>query len=577
MESAVGIDLGSRCLKAVRIGREAGRYFLLRAGHIEVGEMGPGHEEGGGLESVALRELLRGRGMPRGNVTAGIAGNQVILRYMQVPQVPLWKLKMLMAYELQNEMGAEKGAVTTDYRLLNLPSSLNYLIVMAAFARTEFVEGRLSVLRKGGIRPRILTAPPLALHEAAMVAVPPGEGKTDLILSLGARTVDLVIRAEDRLYFARNLPAGDAMFTAAVAREFNTPFAEAERIKHERGRLSSEAANPDTYADAETRRLGTALKGVADALFTLVQSSMLYARSQLRIPGLAVHRVFLTGGESRLPGLAEYLGKRLDLPVAVMDPLANFDLSRLPSSDREAVERNRDIYATASGMALLGLAGEAASLNLLPERVFRQRRFWRSTVYRWGASVAAGAALAAVAWGGVEIYRRSRQALGEERFFIEGAKVEEAKFLLLKAEHDLYRAMESALRKRVFSARDLMEIFLVLREKTPREIIITKFSTLPASDPVASPVAGPARIPAVRDGPTFQSGDFVIVDGRVRTPGDVLKAKEILGAYQEALKTSPLIAKTDVLRTPAVDERSVLFDKDEKIRFQMKLQLAKRD
>ena len=81
---------------------------------------------------------------------------------------------------------------------------------------------------------------------------------------------------------------------------------------------------------------------------------MLTSRATAQVGGEAVQKILVAGGGSKLPGLAEYLAKRFDIPVEVFDPFRQIQVDDRkfdPDYMREIVAE----MAVAVGLALRGV------------------------------------------------------------------------------------------------------------------------------------------------------------------------------------------------------------------------------
>ena len=133
-----GIDLGHKDIKVVA-GRKKGHVFELhRAFSIPV-DSSEDPEDSILAATARLKEAL---GKAPG-ARFGVSGRDLIIRYTQVPQVPLWRLRRLMQFEL-HEMAEQAGdRLAADYNLISIPGGEDQdETVMVAVVKEHFLEGR---------------------------------------------------------------------------------------------------------------------------------------------------------------------------------------------------------------------------------------------------------------------------------------------------------------------------------------------------------------------------------------------------------------------------------------------------
>jgi type IV pilus assembly protein PilM len=450
---SLGLDIGSDSIKAVLLRRRGSRTQVLHAGSVPLEALGHLEDSPRKLtkEAMIIRHLLRRLGIRGVPARIGVAGRKSIIRYTRVPPAPAWRLKMLIAYEIEGDTENAGRDLAYDFRLLDLPTSEVEFTVMMAMAKNELVEDQCAILREAGCGIDNVTLSPLALFNTGLHnrGGRQEDDKTTLLVDIGSENMNLVVQRNGRLLFARNIsPAGRA-FTQAVQDELRLSFEEAERLKCEQGRLllggearstddtqvsatpdapteigpAAEAEAPDHIAMGRmllpddgpalntsepdpTAALSEAMLPVAGRLASAIQSSLMYCRAQTRLTDLDIDEIMLTGGGSRLPGLRQAIGRRLGIPVVPADPLKGFDLTPLRREEREHLESHAETFATALGLAVSRLEPEAVNFSLLPRRIKERRRFLNRTLYLW---LTGAAMLAAVAVLGYSSWRHTER------------------------------------------------------------------------------------------------------------------------------------------------------------------------
>ena len=111
--TVTGIDVGADAVKVVRLRRRADQVELLAAGWLPLAELGrvEASEEKSRLIAQRVRELVRRERAASADCVVGISGHATMMRYVQVPPAPPWKLDMLMKYEAAEQTpGGEECA-----------------------------------------------------------------------------------------------------------------------------------------------------------------------------------------------------------------------------------------------------------------------------------------------------------------------------------------------------------------------------------------------------------------------------------------------------------------------------------
>lgn len=564
------IDAGSHALKVVQLRRTGHAIELFRLGSLELAELGRMEDSKRKIakESALLRHLLSASRIRTRWAATAVSGRQVIIRYINVPPCPPQKLRELIRFEAEEESTGTFQDVVSDFWVLDLPSRSQELSVMIGMARHEAVSGSAELLHGAGLNVHDITLAPLALYYAFLLAKgdEAAEEEAAVIASVGAENIDLVIQRHGNIYFARNLtPAGRAL-TEALQDEFQLPYADAERMKQERGRINLEFNAPE---GSEEERISFALSGAANNIAAAIQSSLMYFRSQLKLSDVMVDKLYITGGSAQLPGLGGYIGNRIGVDVEVLSPLSGLDLSNLPQNQLEHLRANSSAFAIAIGLAYKMLVEPTPTMSLLPESVKRRRQFMERGAYLW----AAGALfLAALIVGGISSSRSSR-ALSDYNAQLAG-KIETAK-QHRESREKLSRINEALalettnLREELFLSRSPLEMLSELRKLTPEEVQVQRVTCFQSNVPSGRPqTVGPGGkeiefepklivTGSVREKMTQEDGTTRYIDASeaqkiVRDFAQKLEDDCTLKQYFFFLKTGAFLRDCDVEKTMAL-------------------------
>ncbi len=327
-----GLDLGAHSVKLCSL-LSSFRGFAVES--IEQAPLPPEGEVPEGVsraaallerQKVALASLLAApRHRPEGVVVA-LPGTAAATHIVTLPAVDRGKLEQTLAFEVEGLIPFDLADVVYDHQFLGQADGKQHLLV--GLAKRSVLKDLLAALAAAA-DPRTVTLAPLAnlaLFPAGADAG--GEG----ILDVGHERCSVVLRDQGKLIFARAFDGGGAALTRAVAKDLDVDVTEAERVKHERGSLL-EGGDP---------RLVVALsRGLSPIVRELRQTLKLATtRSKSRL-----ERLWITGGSSRLPGLAELLSRDLELEVR--------PLSLTPGGGTVPMKAEPE-HALALGLALSG-------------------------------------------------------------------------------------------------------------------------------------------------------------------------------------------------------------------------------
>ncbi len=542
--TATGVDIGSHGIRVVQISRRGESWSVERVAYRSVRELGRMEDSPAKfaryssiIDNMFSQEKIRPRG-----VIASVPSQRALIKYVEVPPAPSWRLKMLIDYEVDAETQGKKDSAVSDFRLLDLPLTGATYTVMLGMVSSEVVDVQLGVLRGAGVKPVDLTFPAVGVYYTAAELARPSGG-VDLVVSIGESSTDLVFVEKSRLYFIRTVPVGGKHFTDEVASVLGVDdWREAEEKKSRLAILPAESETPLS----EEEKVSNALRKVALQLVGMIRSAVLFCRAQTKMVDLDVRRVLLTGGGAALRGLDVFLAEQLGMPVERLSFLDGLDLSRLPPQQRKLLEEDEQGFSAAVGLALSAFRGDLFFLSMLPEEVKRRRNFLERDVYVWIASVMLLLSASVVTVGAVKGLSGERDLFQREKALLEHARKQDDRIMRMAAENRLYAVrtymLESMLARRV----EVLSAMRTLRVSTPKEIRLLEMR-------MNIDRAGGGALPC---------GEkvWIYIRGLVKSPERATTGESVLKKYRDELLRSGLFERVLLLPGYAYGNDQIHFE-----------------
>jgi len=366
--SAWGIDLGNRALKAVKLVREGDR---LRVDDFEIVE----HEHilsvaGDNKESMlqtALAGLVQRHDMRGSDVAVGVSGQQSFARFIKLPPVESKKIPEIVRFEAIQQIPFPLDDVEWAYQLFQAPDSPDVEVGIFAMKK-ELVNRQIAYLTSLNLDVQVVQMMPLAVFNA-MHAEQQIVGTT-MFMDSGAENTDLII-ADGHTVWLRTLPIGGNNFTEQLAKSFKLSFTKAEELKRN--------AATSKYA----KQIFQAMRPVFADLVAEIQRSIGFYASVHR--DARIERIVALGGTFQLPGLQKYLQQNLQLPVEKLD---GFKVAP-PADAKLAADfaESAISLAGAYGLAVQAMGEGKITSSLLPAAI-KRARMWREK-QKWFAAAAA--------------------------------------------------------------------------------------------------------------------------------------------------------------------------------------------
>ena len=343
-KNLVGLDIGSSSVKAVELGRKGGNLQLLNLGFenlqpdtIVDGQIMELNNVSNVISSIFAEHQIRTT-----RVAAGVSGHSVIVKNIVLPQMSQEELQESFSWHAEEHIPFDIADVNLDYEITG-KSSESLQVLMAA-CKSDKIANVKQAIQLAGKHPLVIDVDAFALQNCYEVNYQPRPGEIVALLNIGASTMNINILNGTRSVFARDASVGGSQYTSLLQKELGLSFEQAEGVK--RGMPLPEGV--------EARPIQPIIETVSDILALEVRKTMDFYRATAEEGEAAIQKILLAGGGSKLPGLADFLAKRFEIPVGVFDPFRQIDVDSKkfdPDYMREIIPE----MAVAVGLALRGV------------------------------------------------------------------------------------------------------------------------------------------------------------------------------------------------------------------------------
>ncbi len=329
--SAIGLDIGTSGVRAAELSFGKGQVTLEKFGQVALpeGAVRDGEVIDGGAVAAAIRELWSHTRFSGKKVVIGVANQRVVVRQVDLPWMPMPELRASLAFQVADMVPMPVEQALLDIQPLEEVETENGSRLIRALlvaAARDTVMGNIAAVQAGGLEPVMVDLTSFAVIRALATPDHLGMGgPVEALVDIGARVTNIVVHEGGVPRFVRILLSGGQDLTDAVAERMGVPMPQAEALKQELG------LTPHVPGDlqAAARVVDSAAAGFVDE----IRGSLDYYMASSGLP--PVSRLRLTGGGSRLLGLAERLQAATRLPVERGNPLESLRIGRTGLSDEQ--------------------------------------------------------------------------------------------------------------------------------------------------------------------------------------------------------------------------------------------------
>jgi type IV pilus assembly protein PilM len=330
----VGLDIGSKFVKAVQLTESSGHYKVTEFGIAEVSPQ----------VSVAdvVSELFSKKSFKTKRVVTAVSGRFVFVRYISMPVMTDEELVNAAKYELGKYIPVEVDEVLHDSQKLEELAAQEgqepEMRVLLVAAKRTFIDEHVAVLETAGLQPAVVDVDSFALGNAYELsgAINPqaiAQGKLVALVDIGASKTNINIMSDTVSYFTREFYKGGDDFTDAISKKLSLEAKDAEGLKRNPG--------------GELEKMQDSIGGVMDDVCHDINISIDYFENQY---DKKVEEIYITGGASNTPGLPETLERTVQKPVNRWNPIQHLEMDLSKESAQE-LQDNAAQAAIALGLA----------------------------------------------------------------------------------------------------------------------------------------------------------------------------------------------------------------------------------
>ena len=349
-DAPIGIDCGTRLLKAVQLRPKDGSFEVVASAATPVAEAS--WDDPAALTQYFRQDVRRLVG------AGGFRGRQVALalpaHHMHVASVRkdhAARLPTEQRWEPSPEWLPfhESEAVVRDVEAGDVyEGGVRRREVVTLAVRRSVVETYVAAAAEAGLQVVSVTAEPEALL-AALALAGPDSRTMRLVVDLGLGSTRVYAGIGRRLMFARRLKTGGRHLERAVSAALGVNADEACSLRSKLPPLDRD----DTVADLRLRKVDEACQETVFRLVTEIRMCLHYVASVFC--GTPVHHVVFVGGGANYRRLCQRVASGVGLPARVADPLGRMSKDRQAAPTQSTAPADcGPIWATAVGLSLQG-------------------------------------------------------------------------------------------------------------------------------------------------------------------------------------------------------------------------------
>ncbi len=335
----VGVDIGSHSVKVCQLKRTDKAYSIVNLGSAVLPE---GAVDDGALNepevvASAISDLFKNLKIKKKKVGFSISGYSVIVKKVNLAVMNEEDMEEHIMTEAEQYIPFDIQDVYLDFQDLKTNTEgYERTDVMLVAAKKEIVDDYLDMLDSIGLQATIVDVDGFALENTYEYNTPKSENVA--LIDIGASKMNINIISNGMSVVARDIVVGSRQLTERIMGHFDLEFDEAEAIKL--------GGAPAEGKEADLAEIFTSV--CTQWVLEIKKAIDLY---QSNFSDAPLAKLVLSGGGSKVSGLADYLHQETGIDVVLFNPFANMK-SNKRKIDPEYLKHVGPEMAIASGIAI---------------------------------------------------------------------------------------------------------------------------------------------------------------------------------------------------------------------------------
>jgi len=347
-KGVIGLDIGSRVIKAIQFKESNNGYQLERFGTISI----PPEliVDGSILDSPrvveAIKELIANTKIKTKDTVLSVSGHSsVIIKRISLPEMTEEELSESIKFEAEQYVPFDIEDVNLDFQILGPGEDDGQIDVVIVAVKKDKIEEYVSTVKEAGLRPIIVDVDAFALENMYEINYEIEDNRNVALVNIGANTINMNIIKGGFSLFTRDSALGSNVHSEALQRDFALSYEDAENLK--RGEEVVVKSRNQTLTINEPQVVKT-LENASEEIIGEIGRSLDYFRNATVQED--VDEMIISGGCVNINDFQNILSDRLGIEVNKAEPLKNISIPK--NFDREYLQEIEPLLAVTIGLAL---------------------------------------------------------------------------------------------------------------------------------------------------------------------------------------------------------------------------------
>lgn len=339
-KGVIGIDIGSSSVKMVELKDTKKGYHLVNYG------IAPLQTEvivdGAIMDSSAVVEAVRGllaeKKIKAKDVAISVSGHSVIIKKITLPVMTEEELGESIHWEAEQYIPFPISDVNMDFHILGIVPGQQQMDVLIVAVKKDMINDYTAVIAEAGLNPIVVDVDSFALENAYCINYEVVPEETVALVNLGANITNINILKGGTSTLTRDVSVGGRQINNEIQKHLGVSYEDAEMLK-----CGGEVSGVDSSGLEEIMRSSS------NTLVTEVQRSFDFYLSTVHEG--RIDRAYLSGGSSKIKGIAATIAERTGVPTEILDPFLKVEFNP-KTIDPDKLREDAPLLCVGVGLAI---------------------------------------------------------------------------------------------------------------------------------------------------------------------------------------------------------------------------------
>lgn len=344
-KGVAGLDVGSSSIKIVELDGKLNNLSLESLGFENLANdaIVDGQIMELNLVSDVIQNVCKDHQIKAPQVVTGVSGHSVIIKNIVLPPMSRDELEESIDWHAEEHIPYDLSDVNLDYHITAETSQETQVLIAAC--KRERIDTLRQAIQLAGRQPVAIDVDTFALQNCYEVNYQPDDSQVVTLLNIGASTMNVNLVQGSRSLFTRDITIGGSQFTDILQKNLGISFLQAEAVKR---------GVSDAVEGIEEKAIEPLMGNVTEMVAMEIQKTFDFYRATTEDDYFVPQKILISGGGSKLSGLAQDLSARLEMPVEVLDPFRNIKVDTR-KFDPDYLSEIMPEMAVAVGLAIRGV------------------------------------------------------------------------------------------------------------------------------------------------------------------------------------------------------------------------------